>query len=230
MDKGRAIIIGDIHGCYQEFEDLLNLVNLQNNDRVYLLGDLINRGPDSHKVVKIAREINAKGVVGNHELRLYQAYCKKALKKPLRSFERTTLHQLSSKDWDYLKALTPTIVLPDYHAILVHAGFDPSKKWKNQKLSVITKIQVLDDKGNPSKRSICPNGIPWADKWDGPFVYYGHTPKFDPYFSENALGLDTGCVVGNRLSAYILPDRKVVQVSARKVYFKKETPLEKVTS
>jgi Icc-related predicted phosphoesterase len=41
---GRTIVIGDIHGCFDELTDLLNLVKLQRDDRVVAVGDLIVRG------------------------------------------------------------------------------------------------------------------------------------------------------------------------------------------
>ena len=49
--NGRLIAIGDIHGCYQEFGDLLERLNLTKDDQLILLGDLVNRGPDSGKVI-----------------------------------------------------------------------------------------------------------------------------------------------------------------------------------
>lgn len=226
MDKGRVIIIGDIHGCYEEFEMLLNLLSLQQKDRVYLLGDLINRGPDSHRVVDIAREVNAKGVLGNHEVRLHRAYRNRPLKRPLRAHDKVTLQQLTKKDWNYLTQMTPTIVLNDYKSILVHAGFDPAQKWKSQKLPVITRIQVLDQNNKPAKRSECPTGVPWADRWTGKFVYYGHTPRGEVYHSPCAMGLDTACVTGGHLTACVLPQKEIVQVKAKEVYFQKSaTPI-----
>jgi predicted phosphodiesterase len=45
--NGRLIAIGDIHGCHQEFGDLLDRLALTREDRLILLGDLVNRGPDS---------------------------------------------------------------------------------------------------------------------------------------------------------------------------------------
>ena len=53
--KGRLIAIGDIHGCPREFEELLDKLELTKHDRVILLGDLVNRGPDSARVIALAR-------------------------------------------------------------------------------------------------------------------------------------------------------------------------------
>jgi predicted phosphodiesterase len=57
--NGRLIIIGDIHGCHQEFADLLNQLAPVKGDRIILLGDLVNRGPDSLRVLDLARASRA---------------------------------------------------------------------------------------------------------------------------------------------------------------------------
>ena len=67
--NGRIIAIGDIHGCHLEFADLLAQINLTKDDQLILLGDLVNRGPDSTKVIDLARQNNAISLLGNHELR-----------------------------------------------------------------------------------------------------------------------------------------------------------------
>jgi len=68
--NGRLIAVGDIHGCDKEFEELLDKLDLKKDDRLVLLGDLINRGPDSDRVVGLAREHATVSLLGNHELRL----------------------------------------------------------------------------------------------------------------------------------------------------------------
>src|SRR5579862_663589 len=68
--NGRLIAIGDIHGCHLEFAELVERLELARDDRVVLLGDLVNRGPDSCRVIDLARQIKAVSLLGNHELRL----------------------------------------------------------------------------------------------------------------------------------------------------------------
>jgi len=68
--NGRLIAIGDIHGCHAEFAELLDQLAPTKDDRLILLGDLVNRGPDSPKVIDLARAASALSLLGNHELRL----------------------------------------------------------------------------------------------------------------------------------------------------------------
>ena len=63
--------IGDIQGCYQSFIKLLKLINFEPiNDQLWLAGDMINRGPDSLKVMAyiLKNQSAIKCVLGNHDL------------------------------------------------------------------------------------------------------------------------------------------------------------------
>ena len=62
----------------------------------------------------------------------------------------------------------------------------------------------------------------WADSWQGPeLVIYGHTPWEEIYTSPKALGIDTGCLLGGKLTACVFPAKKIIQVDAKKAYVKK---------
>jgi Icc-related predicted phosphoesterase len=53
----RTILIGDIHGCYDEFMSLLDKVNYdKDNDRLIILGDFIDKGPKSFEIIDLAAE------------------------------------------------------------------------------------------------------------------------------------------------------------------------------
>jgi predicted phosphodiesterase len=185
---GRLIAVGDIHGCHNEFEELLGQLDLKDGDRLVLLGDLVNRGPNSTRVIELARAAGAISLLGNHELRLLK-FRKTGDRKFVREHDLETFEALRPEDWAYLEAMPLTFEEPELNTVFVHGGF-------------------------------LPNEPPWADLWGGPpFVVYGHTPRAEIYKLKWSIGIDTGCVLGGYLSAYILPERRIAQVKARQKYF-----------
>jgi len=216
---GRLIAIGDIHGCHQEFADLLDKLQLERDDRLVLLGDLVNRGPDSCKVLDLAREHHAISLLGNHELRLLK-YRRTGDKKLLKEHDLDTFEQLRPQDWTYLENMLLTFEEPELNTVLVHGGFLPGIPWQKQPAEVITRIQVVTDKGEPAKRADDPDAPAWADLWMGPpFVIYGHTPRPEIYKLKWSVGIDTGCVMGGLLTACVLPEKRFFQVKARSAYY-----------
>lgn len=217
--SGRLIAIGDIHGCDREFEDLLEKLALKKDDRVVLLGDLINRGPDSDRVVGLAREHATVSLMGNHELRLLN-FRKTDDPSHLKKYDYDTMKQLSGKDWDYLESMKLTYEDEELGVVFVHGGFLPDKPWQKQPARIVTRIQVVGPDGEPHKRSELPEAPHWSTLWNGPpFVVYGHTPREEVARTKWTLGIDTACVLGGSLTAYVLPEKKIVQVKARERYF-----------
>jgi hypothetical protein len=217
--KGRLIAIGDIHGCHREFEELLNKLDLHASDRVVLLGDLVNRGPDSAKVIALAREHARLSLLGNHELRLLN-YRKTSDPTHLKKSDYETLKQLGAKDWAYMAAMPLTCHDRTDDIVLVHGGFLPGQPWQKQPARVVTRIQVIDKAGNPQKRSDAPHAPHWSTLWKGPpFVVYGHTSRPKISALKWSLGIDTSCAMGGSLTACILPERTIVQVKAHERYY-----------
>ena len=217
--NGRLIAVGDIHGCHKEFSDLLDKLDLQKDDRLILLGDLVNRGPDSAKVVELAREVAMVSLLGNHELRLLN-FRKTDDPTHLKKYDYETIDQLRGKDWEYLEAMPLTYEDADFGVVFVHGGFVPDKPWQKQPARIVTRIQVVDKNGEPRKRSEAPDATHWSELWAGPpFVVYGHTPREEISSTKWTLGIDTACVLGGALTAYILPEKRIVQVKARERYY-----------
>lgn len=217
--SGRLIAVGDIHGCHKEFEDLLDKLDLQKDDRLILLGDLINRGPDSGRVVELAREHATASLLGNHELR-HLNYRRTDDPSHLKKDDYATIGQLRGKDWDYLESMKLTYEDQELGVVLVHAGFLPDRPWQKQPARIVTRIQVVGKDGEPHKRSEMPDAPHWSTLWEGPpFVVYGHTPREDVARTKWTLGIDTACVLGGSLTAYVLPGKRIVQVKARERYY-----------
>ena len=216
---GRLIAIGDVHGCHAELAELISRLELTKDDRLVLLGDLVNRGPDSCKVLDIARANKAIALLGNHELRLLK-YRRTNDRKYVKEHDLDTFEKLRPQDWAFLEAMPLTFEEPDLNTVFVHGGFLPNEPWQKQPPEVVTRIQVVDPDGNPAKRSAAPGSPLWADLWNGPpFVIYGHTPRPEIYKLKWSVGIDTACVMGGYLTACILPEKRFVQVKARRAYY-----------
>jgi diadenosine tetraphosphatase ApaH/serine/threonine PP2A family protein phosphatase len=217
--NGRLIAIGDIHGCHQEFAELLARLEPGREDRLILLGDLVNRGPDSAKVIDLAQAHRALSLLGNHELRLLK-FRRSGDPKYLKNGDLETSQQLGAEHWSYLEAMPLTFEEPELNTVFVHGGFLPDEPWRKQPAEVVTRIQVINRDGKPAKRADEPDAPPWADLWSGPpFVVYGHTPRSEIYKLKWSLGLDTACVMGGLLTAYELPEKRFLQVKARQRYW-----------
>ncbi|MBL9203737.1 MAG: metallophosphoesterase [Opitutaceae bacterium] len=217
--NGRLIAIGDIHGCHAEFAELLERVEPTKDDQLVLLGDLVNRGPDSLRVIDLAKQHRAISLLGNHELRLLN-YRRTKDASFLKETDEETFARLRPDDWTYLEQMPLTYESAELQTVFVHGGFLPDEPWSKQPAQVVTRIQVIDKDGKPRKRADCEDCPAWADLWSGPpFVVYGHTPRSEIYKLKWSVGIDTACVMGGHLTAYLLPERRFVQVKARRKYY-----------
>ena len=141
--NGRLIAVGDIHGCHNEFADLLHQLDLKGGDRTVLLGDLVNRGPNSPKVIDLARQAGALSLLGNHELRLLK-FRKTGDRKYMKEHDLETFDALRPQDWAYLESMQLTYEDAELNTVFVHGGFLPGEPWHKQPAEVVTRIQVID--------------------------------------------------------------------------------------
>src|SRR5881392_2497669 len=191
----RTIVVGDIHGCFDELTDLLELIKLKTDDRVIAVGDLVTKGPKNREVLDLfISDARFSSVVGNHDRIIRQ----KLRGEPVRlnNDQRLVLKQLGSnreRYLDFLRALPFTIDLGSH--LVVHAGVRPGVALDKQMASDMTEIRTMG--ANPSKR----RGVPWYAVYRGPqTILFGHWPARQPRRATHAIGLDTGCVYGNCLT------------------------------
>jgi Calcineurin-like phosphoesterase len=214
---GRTIIIGDIHGCFDELEDLLALVELRTDDRVIAVGDLIVKGPKSDRVLdRFIDDNRFSSVVGNHDRALRQYWRGEPIR--LSRNQRETARQLEPHRERYsafLRSLPFTINLGSH--LVVHAGVRPGVPLRAQMATDLTEIRTMG--GNPSMK----RGIPWYEVYRGQrIVIFGHWPARKPRVAERAIGLDTGCVYGGNLTGYVVEHGEFVSVPARSPHVAEE--------
>ncbi|WP_028456379.1 symmetrical bis(5'-nucleosyl)-tetraphosphatase [Chitinilyticum litopenaei] len=118
--------IGDLQGCFDEFIRLLTRIRFDpEHDRLYLLGDLVSRGPKSLEVLRwvLANQHCTRVVLGNHDLHLLACWAQATSRKP----DDSTLNVFTAPDADrllhWLRGQPLLIELDDY--LLCHAGIWP---------------------------------------------------------------------------------------------------------
>lgn len=220
----RTIVVGDLHGMYDDTIKLLEKCQATSNDRIIFAGDLIDRGPDNDKCVDLAMKHEC--VLGNHEARhiSYDDDEKKNGKVNVSPSHVATRMQLRSEHYDYFRSLPVYIRLPEHNAAVVHAGVWPNRPLQQQSHHHLLHAQMIhpfsDNDGNINYSSKWPNKAPshwkfWTHYWKGPErIIFGHSVLTKPLISEWAVGIDGGACFGRELWALVLPDWEIVSVSS----------------
>lgn len=231
----RTIIIGDLHGMYDEACRLLDGLDVLSSDRVILLGDLVDRGPHSGKCVDLAMELErCQGqpacILGNHEDRhlSYREVERRKGRVIVNVDEHIkTRSQLVSAHYDYMRRLPKYIRLPEYGAVCVHAGVWPGRAIEQQLDHHLLHIQVIrpiDEAGQATvgEKSVWSSKVPpgetgwgfWSTFWTGPErIIFGHSVLNMPLVTDKAVGLDGGACFGMELWALVLPTWEVIRLS-----------------
>jgi len=233
----RRIFIGDIQGCCDELERLLVACDFDaERDSLHPVGDLVNRGPDSLGTLRLMRDLDARGVLGNHDVHLLRtAHGTRELGK-----RDTLTHLLAAPDRDELLAWLTTwpYVRAWDDILLVHAALHP--KWTDpvrvlagidplvpdERTDFATRVRYCDAEGNLPDSDWPPPAPPFREWWrhwpadssDRRTVVFGHWARQGLLVREGFRGLDTGCVWGKELTAWIAEEDRLVSVQAAHEY------------
>ena len=211
--SGRTIVVGDIHGCYDELVELLDKASLGPSDRVISVGDLIVKGEKNREVLDLFIEDERfSAVLGNHDRALRRYWRGEPIS--LKESQEKTRAQLEPEEARYSAYLQqlPLMINLGSH-LIVHAGVRPGVALSGQIVEDLTELRTLgDDRTNRE-------GVPWYERYDGEkTVLFGHWPAPEPRRGPCAIGLDTGCVYGYDLTAYVIETGQFLSVHARRVY------------
>ncbi|MBM4245891.1 MAG: symmetrical bis(5'-nucleosyl)-tetraphosphatase [Deltaproteobacteria bacterium] len=260
--------IGDVQGCFGMLKRLLERIEFDPaRDRVLLVGDLVNRGPQSAEVLRWAmrNDKSVRAVLGNHDLYLIS----RALGVTGRKKRDTLDGVLDARDRgdmiDWLR--TRPLAFRQNGHLVVHAGIlpawtadeaehlageaeemlqsrdaarlltslgEPARKWRDDLAGlarIVTIVQVLTRMRTCRKDGVpnlefsgppeaAPAGCrPWFDvpgrKEKDVTVVFGHWAALGLHLADRAIGLDTGAVWGNKLTAIRLDDRALFQEAAK---------------
>ena len=216
----RTLIVGDVHGCREELDDLLRESGWEEGDHLVMVGDLVAKGPDSLGVVRLVRALGAEATRGNHDQHCLRWWNAKRAGEPLPKLKPThqrVADELEEEDWTWLAARPLWLELPEHDALVVHGGLLPGVPLNEQDPRNLMNMRSILADGSASRR--VEEGTPWAALWPGPaLAVFGHDAVRGFQSYPHAVGLDTGCVYGGWLSGLWLPGRDLVTVPARDCY------------
>lgn len=209
----RTIVVGDLHGCYDELMDLLDKVGFGSTDQVVCVGDLVTKGPKNREVLELfISDPRLRTVIGNHDLALRRRWHGEDIElKPAQKEAHKELKGDKDKFMPFLNSL-PFIIDLGTH-LVVHAGLRPNIELHSQTTGDLTRLRTLGGDRESEE------GTPWYHVYHGEkTVLFGHWPAAEPRRARKAIGLDTGCVYGYHLTGYIIETDEFVSVPARKNY------------
>lgn len=219
-------VLSDIHGNAIRYNSIIEQINLQEMDTLYILGDVIDRYPDGIKILReIMKKDNIKMLLGNHEYMMLEALdpldntdeweCKRSLSLWYRNGGNVTHDYLKHIRKDirqevfyYLRQLPINLKIEvnNKKYLLVHGSPLENYSWIYREYETKEKFAVWE------RWQPC-SSIP-----EGYTLIFGHTPTIhfqsnDPleiWKIDNAIGIDCGCGYGDgRLACIRLDDMKV---------------------
>lgn len=233
-------IIGDIHGCFTEFQQLTkqlgysweNHIPIHPDDRILgFVGDLTDRGPQSLQVIEVIYELVVRRNLalyapGNHCNKLYRYFSgnhvtiSHGLETTVAEYKALPAREQKKirKKFIDLYEHSPLYHITDHGKLIIaHAGIrEENIGQSNKKVKTfvlygdITGAKHSD--GSPIRRD-------WAQQYDGEaWIIYGHTPVKEARQIKHTFNIDTGCVFGGKLTALRYPEFELRSVPSTMPY------------
>ncbi|MCS7479866.1 polynucleotide kinase-phosphatase [Umezawaea endophytica] len=247
-ETGPFDVVGDVHGCRAELEELLGELGYAitrdaegravdaahpEGRRAAFVGDLVDRGPDTPGVLRLVmgmvRSGHAFAVSGNHEHKLVQAL--RGKKVTVAHGLGESLAQLAGESEEFRRDveafcydLVSHYVLDGGALVLAHAGLP--ENFHGRASGRVRSFALYGDTTGETDEFGLPVRYPWANDYRGKaMVLYGHTPVPKAEWVNGTLCLDTGVVFGGELTALRYPEKELVSVAAHQVWYEPVRPL-----
>jgi protein phosphatase len=240
-EHGPFDVIGDVHGCATELEELLALLGYSAGGGAYahpdgrkavFVGDLVDRGPRILDTVKIVRAMVERGsafcVPGNHDVKLVRALRGRDV-RIAHGLDRSLAELAATGDDErtavasFLDGLVSHYVFDDGNLVVAHAGLKEEMQGRGS--GKVRDFALYGETTGETDEFGLPVRWNWAAEYRGrAVVVYGHTPVPEPEWLNRTINIDTGCVFGGRLTALRYPEQELVTVASRAVYAEPAKP------
>lgn len=244
--SGPFDVVGDVHGCLEELEELLDRLGYEGSRRgrrhpegrmAVFLGDLVDRGPSSLGVLSLVREMVDSGsalcLPGNHDVKFLRALNGSkvqrthGLEKTMSEFEALDEEDRESfRSWavPFLDGLVSHFVLDKGDLVVAHAGMKEEMQGRGS--GAVRQFALYGETTGETDEYGLPVRADWASAYQGKAcVVHGHTPVPEAEWNNRVICIDTGCVFGGKLTALRWPERELVSVSARRIWCEPVRPL-----
>lgn len=233
-------IIGDIHGCLNEFQELTRKLGYKWETGIPIhpeqrslgfVGDLTDRGPESLKVIDIVWKLvidqkQAYYTPGNHCNKLYRYFLgnkvqtKHGLETTVAEYVELTKKEQQKVRHQFMELYEKAplyLTLDDQKLFIAHAGIKEKYIGKtNSKVKTFVLYGDITGETNPDGTPVRKD---WAKEYTGnAWIVYGHTPVKEVRKVNNTYNIDTGAVFGGKLSALRYPEMEVVSVPSTMPY------------
>jgi len=245
-ERGPFDIVGDLHGCFDELRELLTMLGYEiAEDGAYsvrapegrksvFLGDLVDRGPKITETLKLVMSMVESGaalcVPGNHDVKLMRKLRGKNVKithglaESLEQLEAEP-EEFKTRVADFIDGLVSHYVLDGGALVVAHAGMKETLQGRAS--NKVRDFALFGETTGETDEYGLPVRYNWAAEYRGKaMVVYGHTPVFEPEWLNRTINVDTGCVFGGKLTALRYPEKELVSVQARRVYYEPTKPLQ----
>ena len=252
-EHGPFDIIGDLHGCCDELEQLLEKLGYQFREepgegtytRTYFhpesrkaifVGDLVDRGPRIFDTLQLVYRMvnagNALCVAGNHDNKLARKLAGRKVQAERMEESLAEAQAIQDSEHrrilplltDFLDNLLSHYVLDDGKLVVAHAGIKENMIGRASR--EIRDFSLYGDTTGETDEYGLPVRRNWATDYRGKArIVYGHTPVAQPEWLNNTINIDTGCAYGGRLTALRYPELEMVSVPAARAYAESARPL-----
>jgi protein phosphatase len=244
-EHGPFDIIGDVHGCFDEMNTLLQQLGYTieseggeyrvvppDGRRAVFVGDLVDRGPKIPGVLRLVMGMVKAGtafcVPGNHDVKLMRKLRGKDVKITHGLADSLAQLEPESPEFkrqvgDFIDDLVSHYVFDDGRLVVAHAGMKEAMQGRGS--GAVRSFALFGETTGETDDYGLPVRYNWAAEYRGKaMVVYGHTPVREPEWLNRTIDIDTGCVFGGKLTALRYPEKELVSVPALREYYAPAKP------